>query len=136
MSRSGYSDDLDMWALIRYRGAVASALRGKHGQAFLKELLAGLDAMPEKKLIRHELVADGQYCALGVVGCNRGLDMTNLDPEDIHAVANAFGIADSLAREIVFMNDEYDFYGATPEQVYNTVRNWVVENIKKEEAKA
>lgn len=33
MSRSGYSEDLDMWDLIRWRGAVKSALRGKRGQA-------------------------------------------------------------------------------------------------------
>jgi hypothetical protein len=37
MSRSGYSDDLENWSLIRWRGAVASAIRGRRGQAFLRE---------------------------------------------------------------------------------------------------
>jgi hypothetical protein len=46
MSRSGYSDDHSEWDLIRWRGAVASAIRGKRGQAFLRELLVALDAMP------------------------------------------------------------------------------------------
>lgn len=32
MSRCGYSDDYDQWALIRWRGAVESAIRGKRGQ--------------------------------------------------------------------------------------------------------
>ncbi len=34
--------------------------------------------------------------------------MTKLDPEDSDAVAKAFGIADPMAREIVFENDERD----------------------------
>ena len=38
MSRSGYSDDLDNWDLIRWRGQVSSAIRGKRGQGFLREL--------------------------------------------------------------------------------------------------
>lgn len=57
MSRSGYTEDCDGWDLIRWRGAVASAIRGKRGQAFLREALAALDAMPEKQLISHDLVA-------------------------------------------------------------------------------
>lgn len=52
MSRSGYADWCDdNWAMIRWRGAVASAVRGKRGQAFLRELATTLDAMPEKRLI-------------------------------------------------------------------------------------
>jgi hypothetical protein len=61
MSRSGYTDDQeDQWAFIRYRGAVTSAIRGKRGQAFLREMLASLDAMPDKRLITGALVFDGQ----------------------------------------------------------------------------
>lgn len=64
MSRSGYTDDgwddeSAQWASIRYNGALKSAIRGKKGQAFLKDLLAALDAMPEKRLIREQLVIDG-----------------------------------------------------------------------------
>ena len=76
MSRSGYSvdGDLDHWQLIRWRGAVNSAMNGKRGQAFLRELLDALDALPEPKLIDHDLVRyDGStdtnlFCALGAVG--------------------------------------------------------------------
>lgn len=57
MSRSGYSDDLDSWSMIRWRGAVTSATRGARGQAFFREMLAALDAMPEKKLIADDLEA-------------------------------------------------------------------------------
>ena len=45
MSRSGYSDDCDTWPLICWRGAVASALRGRRGQQFLIELRDALDAI-------------------------------------------------------------------------------------------
>lgn len=51
MSRSGYVDDGEQWDMIRWRGAVNSAIRGKRGQAFLRELRDALDAMPEKRLV-------------------------------------------------------------------------------------
>jgi hypothetical protein len=114
MSRSGYSDDMeDMWGFICYRGAVKSALNGKRGQAFLRELADAMDAMPEKRLIADELEVQGEFCALGVVGKCRGIDMEKLDPDDIESVAATFGIAESMAREIVYENDDciylYDF---------------------------
>jgi hypothetical protein len=108
MSRSGYIDDCDdVLALGRWRGAVSSAIRGKNGQAFLKELLATLDAMPEKKLIAHELKADGQFCALGVLGDKRGIDLEKLDPDDYENVAYEFGVNEKIIQEIVWYNDEY-----------------------------
>ena len=108
MSRSGYSDDLDTWDLIRWRGAVKSAIRGKRGQALLREIAAALDAMPVKELAAESLVtADGDYCTLGAVGAARGIDLTLLDPEDPDQVARAFGVAEALVKEIVFHNDEH-----------------------------
>lgn len=106
MSRSGYSDDYDPLDNGRWRGMVASALRGKRGQFFLKELADSLDAMPEKRLIANELQADGVFCTIGVLGAARGIDMSQLDPEDHDQVAAAFGIAPCMAQEIVFENDE------------------------------
>ncbi|AMG88059.1 hypothetical protein [Bordetella bronchiseptica] len=108
MSRSGYNDDGsgDPLSLGRWRGMVASALRGKRGQAFLRELAASLDGMPEKRLIAHELKADGQFCTLGVLGAARGIDLAKLDPEDYYQVADAFGIAPCMAQEVVYENDE------------------------------
>jgi len=35
MSRHGYSDDIDEWALIKWRGQVASAMRGKTGPTII-----------------------------------------------------------------------------------------------------
>lgn len=133
MGRSGYSDDLDSTALAMWRGRVASATRGKRGQAFLRDLLAALDAMPEKRLIANELVADGEVCAIGSVGVLRGVDMQNLDPYDADAVGAAFNIAPCLAQEVMFENDDdfsYAIIGETPEHRWERVRAWVAKQIK------
>lgn len=122
MSRSGYTDDCDdIWALIRWRGAVSSALRGNRGQAFLRELITALDALPEKVLVVEELEKDGEVCALGSVGKLRGMDMSAIDPEDREQVANAFGIAEAMAAEIMYENDEY---GHSPQAVWLHMRKW------------
>ena len=143
MSRSGYDDDYcdDELAAGRWRGMVASAIRGRRGQAFLREMLAALDAMPEKRLIAEDLVnEDGDVCAMGVVGRCRGLDMENLDPEDPEQVAKFFGIAEPLVQEIAYENDEKRIWDAklngcrdaTPEERWWRMREWVVGNIKQE----
>lgn len=104
MSRSGYIDDMDdmddVLAHGRWRGRVASAIRGNRGQAFLKEMLAALDALPEKRLITGELEEEGAVCAIGAVGKARGIDMSEIDPEDGVTVAATFGIAEVLARRL------------------------------------
>ena len=128
MSRAGYCEDIDQWQLIRWRGQVASAIRGKRGQAFLRELIDALDAMPEKKLIAHELEQNGNVCAIGSVGARRGTDMSKLDPEDPDGIAAAFGIAQQLGREIEFMNDEA-YWNDTDENRWRRMRAWAVENL-------
>jgi hypothetical protein len=128
MSRHDYSDDCDDILMHgRWRGRVASAIRGKRGQKLLKEMAEALDAMPVKRLIAGELRAEESYCALGVVGAKRGLDMDGLDPEDAETVAQTFDIAEPLAREIVYVNDESH---GTPEQRWETVRQWVQAQIR------
>lgn len=130
MSRSGYSDDLDNWALIRWRGRVASSIRGKRGQKLLKELADAMDAMPFKKLIAEELKCEDGHCALGVVGEKRGLDLENIDPEDYEAVAKEFDIAEPLAQEIVYLNDEECRY-LSPEERWKYMRDWIDEKLAK-----
>lgn len=130
MSRSGYSEDCDdNWIHIMWRGAVKSSLNGKRGQAFLRETLAALDALPEKRLVSNELEADGAYCTLGAVGRARGIDMREIDPEDHDTVAHKFDIAHAMACEIMFMNDEGSWASETPEQRWLRMRNWVSARI-------
>ena len=130
MSRSGYSDDYgddDPLALGRWRAAVRSAIHGKRGQAFLKEMLAALDALPQKRLVANVLqegewnesgekivpVRDGDVCAFGAVGRARGVEMPanfSLDDDDdddmAYEVKRLFGTTDALSREIMYVNDE------------------------------
>lgn len=130
MSRSGYSEDIDdNWSLIRWRGAVASAIRGSRGQAFLTEMLAAMDALPEPKLVQGDLEADGMVCAIGSVGRARNIDMSKVDPEDYEAVARLFGISRALAQEIMWMNDDA-FWRQTPEARFVAMRGWIVKNLR------
>ena len=128
MSRSGYNDCCGGWELIRWRGAVQSATFGKRGQKLLRDMLAALDAMPVKQLVTGELEADGNYCALGVLGKARGIELSKIDPGDQDRVACEFDIAGALAREIVYMNDECG-WRETPEQRWIRMRNWVTKQI-------
>jgi hypothetical protein len=131
MSRSGYCDDIDNWQMIKWRGQVASAIRGARGQACLREMLAALDAMPTKELIKGDLALDGQVCALGALGNARGVDMSNLDPEEPEEVAAAFNIAPQLAQEIVYVNDEGGFNVETNDHRWKRVRHWVFGQLMK-----
>jgi len=106
-------------------------------------MLAALDAMPDKALVVGELeTPEGDVCALGALGKVRGIDMAKIDPEDPPQVAAAFDIAEQLAQEIVYMNDEYydfEYIGnmrvdITPEKRWQKMRDWVAKQIKPEAA--
>lgn len=128
MSRSGYTDDYgddDPLALGRYRAQVNSAIRGKRGQALLRDLLMALDAMPEKHLVSGELQADGSFCALGVVGQARGLDLASIDTYDVESLGPKFNIAEQLAREIMWVNDDHVSDTRWIEvEVFGPIRTW------------
>jgi len=142
MSRSGYSEDYDEDfpnAGALYRNSVDSALAGKRGQKFLLELLASLDAMPEKRLVAFAFEADGEVCALGAVARVKGIPMPkgNFDEDDIvnhRALGKLLGIAPCMTQEIMFENDESSAYwrnrAETPEERFARMRAWVVSNIK------
>lgn len=131
MSRSGYCDDLDNWALIRWRGAVNSAIKGKKGQAFLREILDAMEKTEVKELTHNGFQADGKFCTLGLVGENRKLDMESIDSEDSEMVADAFRISKALAKEIMFENDEGGYYKETDFNRFKRMQLWVQQNIAK-----
>lgn len=153
MSRSGYSDDNEGVAL--WRGQVASALRGKRGQRFIRDLIAGLDALPEKVLIAERLqdAETGCVCALGAVGVRRGIDLAPLEGVAQYGegwkLGEEFDIARQLALEIQYINDEVggvagwhrssyadgrEFTGwgnpETPRERWERVRKWAVSNLE------
>lgn len=163
MSRSGYTEDCDnTWDLIRWRGAVASAIRGKRGQAFLKEILAAMDAMPVKRLARNVLVNDGyrgrysdeivivggdelvdkrgdviamgEVCAMGAFAKAKGLDTSGVDPEERDQVADLFSVSEALVAEIAYMNDECGWGNETPEARFERMRKWIAGQIRDDKA--
>ncbi len=132
MSRSGYVDDWDdkLWL---YRRAVENAMNGKRGQAFLREMVAALDALPVKELEEGVLVCqDGGCCAMGAVVQARGLDANQVDDSEPEEVAAFLGIAPAMAKEIAFENDnEYGYArDASPADRWQRMRDWCVANLK------
>jgi len=128
MSRSGYSDDCENLGL--WRQAVDRAIRGKRGQAFMREMAAAMDTMPTKALVAGEVVRDAAHvCALGSVAIARGMDVANLDIEDGESVGEAFGVAKALACEVAYMNDECGPVNETEEDRWQRMRRWVDQRL-------
>jgi hypothetical protein len=93
-------------------------------------MLAALDALPERELVSDELVTDeGAVCAIGAVGRARGVDMTGIGPHTPYDVGDRFGIAEALASEIVYMNDERGPSNETPGLRWDRMRRWVASLI-------
>lgn len=133
--------------------AQENALRGRKGQAVLRELEAALVALPEKRLIEGALCDDrGQVCALGALATKRGLDQEEMkEHQGEHAgfiadwAKDALGLSGALATAIEWENDEgfwrvyteMDGYRATggretAEQRYERVLAWVRSQIAHE----
>ncbi len=156
MSRSGYS--YDGWdsdgAAAMWAGWVANAFRSFAGRAFLRELIAALDAMPVKELIAGEIEQDGQVCALGAVARRRGLsrEALPLDVSDYEAVAEAFALSEYIVREVVDKNDDggghrfeivgpmrpglprYGWRDDTPAERWQRMRDWAQGRLDRAEA--
>lgn len=158
MSRSGYSDgyDIEHWSHIRWRGAVASAMRGKRGQAFLRDAIAALDAMPVKELAGGSFTTeDGCRCFLAAVAHQRDIDLSPVlpdfvdDDDDLSAqevaadVAALLGIAPAMAQEIIYENDECmaPYKGMHPKgaarnapltrrERWEAMRRWAISQLK------
>lgn len=128
MSRHGYSDNCENLAM--WRGVIASATRGKRGQAFFKALVDALDAMPVKQLVRAELEdREGSVCALGCLAKAKGVNPGALDTHDWEGLGATFDIAHQLAQEVMFVNDD-DWIRESPEDRWFRVRRWAVAQIR------
>lgn len=122
MSRHGYSEDGDCDDNLqqgRWNARLKSATNGKRGQAFFRALVEALDAMPEKSLVANSLETnEGAVCAFGALARHRKIDVKSLDigntefPDedwedcDWDKLAAAFDVAPTLAREVMYTNDE------------------------------
>jgi hypothetical protein len=134
MSRSGY-DGYNGYEIPPELGdnIIHRSINGKRGQNMLRDLLAALDAMPNKRLISDDLIRDGEVCAIGALGLARGVDIEKLDPSFTRSIAKAFGIAPAMVQEIEYQNDDRVEEEA-PEQRWERMRHWVASQIKPESA--
>lgn len=92
--------------------------------------------MPIKRLIAGEpRDRAGDVCALGSVDPDFGDKVDYADP---FAVGHHFGIAKSLAAEIVYENDECGYlrFIETPEDRWTRIRKWVEEQLFADEGRA
>jgi hypothetical protein len=133
MSRSGYSDDLDDLELGRWRAQVNSAIRGRRGQSFFRNLVAALDALPEQRLVSSVLQdPDGEVCALGAALKHVGKECPISEDEDDFDsdwTAAQLDIATQLVQETAWQNDEGG-WSETAEKRWERMRKWAEANLK------
>lgn len=148
MSRHGYieADEIDHLELGRWRAQVTNAMRGRRGQALLRDLIVGLEAMPPQERELHEIVVDDgeNACALGVVARVRGVDLKDLNPhwdeefeeydvDDIDpdwladSLSDRLNIASQLAREVMWENDEHS---GSPAQRWRFMYGWALHRYR------
>ena len=141
MSRYCDSDDYDWepWMEGQAAGAMRSAIRGHRGQQLLRDLIAGLDALPVPELAAGALEdpETGCVCALGAVRLQRGAEAVPLrfDPDDPDIdwrdLAKPFDISETLANAVVSQNE----YGSkrndeqSRRRRWQSVRAWAVGNL-------
>ncbi len=130
--RISYSEEEDYpGEFDLYQGNCMRSIKGKKGQAALRELEQALLAMPDKRLIANELeTADGDVCAIGALVKHRGVTPKS-DPEDMEEVGMELGMPRLVAWKVVALNDvDIDSYydpkeghcvSYTPEERYEHV---------------
>ena len=135
MTRSGYTEDGDdeYGRVNLWRANIERATKGKRGQRFFRDLVAALDAMPEKRLVRGELeTPKGEVCALGALRLQTGQDLTeSIRESEWDELGKAFNVAPMLAREVMFENDDdFAYYrDETPEARWVRMRKWAEEQL-------
>ena len=144
MSRSGCTDgwDYDQWNYIRWRGAVNSAIKGKRGQLFLKDLIRALDDMPVKELISNDIITidpltqQTNSCALGALLLKKGTGFINPDdPEHHEDIAYRLNISPTLVREVEYLNDDAFGWGSgwdSRAARWKSMRDWAESQLQKD----
>jgi hypothetical protein len=124
-----YDYDWEPWMKGQAAGALQSAIRGCRGQKLLRDLVAGLDALPVPELAAGALEDSktGCVCALGAVRLQRGPEAVPLrfDPTDEDVdwrdLAEPFDISETLANAVVSQNE----YGSKRNDEQSRRRRWL-----------
>ena len=140
MSRLYYDDDCDPSEEGLRRGWLRSAIRGQRGQRFLRDLVAGLDALPTPELSSGALEdpETGCCCAFGAVRRLRGPKNVPIwfhpEEEDMtpDSLAEPFDVPETLAWAVVQANEE--IFSSNTERDrrrrWAEVRAWAVCNLQ------
>ncbi len=154
--RIGYSEDEDYPGQFGlWQANCNRSLKGKAGQAALRELEAALLALPDKRLTSGVYKdEDGCVCPLAALAKYKGVADADLqaDPEyDMEQVGVELGVPRLAAWKIVELNDlqlsgttlifgegpyrwpseqPYAYVPITPEQRYERVLQWVQEQLR------
>lgn len=132
MSRSGYGDDCDSPACYLYEGHIRRAIRGMRGQRALVDFIHTLDAMPVKELISGSFQTGEGVCSLGALAAHRSVDMSDMEsdyedgPVDSVTVGKRLDIAPTMAREVMYENDEC---AQSPAERWLWMRRWAVGHL-------
>ena len=133
------SGDAEPWMEGQQAGALRSAIRGQRGQRLLRDLVAGLEALPSPELSAGALEDEdtGCCCAFGVVRRYRGaaavplyFDPMEADLDPPH-FAEPFDVAPALAWEVVEVNEGSSDSNmeAARRQRWERVRAWAVKHL-------
>lgn len=154
--RIGYSDEEDYPGQFGlWQGNCQRSLKGRAGQAALRELEAALLALPSKRLIAESLVdAHGEVCAIGALAEFKGEITDNMIGQgecDMEEVGVELGMPRLVAWKVVEMNDlqfagtslvikegpyrwyseqPFEYVPITPEQRYKRMLAWVREQLR------
>lgn len=143
MSRHGYTEDCDgdFLELGRWRGIVASATRGRRGQAFFRALRDALDAMPEKALDAGLVIGPhGACCAIGALLREREVPYlgklvgaNEYELQDWNeTIADDLDVHHALVGEVAAKND-WGRFGETAAERWARMRRWVEVQIEEPE---
>lgn len=129
---------------------IRAAIKGKRGQAILRDLREALLSLPEKRLIEgaicnapSEAAARpvAEFCAVGALAFYRGVKSGKAPADVIESLpqgeqddwttirlGRSLGMSDTLAWDLAYKNDE-TFADLTPEQRYEKYLAWVESQI-------
>jgi hypothetical protein len=125
--RISYAEDEDFAGqFFLWQANCERSLRGRQGQAELRELREALLALPEKRLIFGKLEDEqGGVCAVGAYAKRKGIDLSKCDVDDeTDHVGIKAGMPRLVAWKVVEMND-VEFENLTPEERYAKMLAWV-----------
>lgn len=137
--RISYSEDEDYPGQFGlWQANCDRSIAGRAGQLALRELEAALLALPEKRLIAHELERDGDVCAIGALVKYKGITPKNDPDGEMDLIGVECGIPRLAAWKLVELNDSIldtkwsdgKLIPLTPEERYQSVLDWVRKRLK------